>query len=1496
MPQNLHLEIVSSSETLRPAPPPTRAPDEAILGRRALELARSLDYLPNVPSSNLVAERWQELLGRLQPLLASLERPLPRTPFSDDYRWLHDNASLVASESSPGNALAPLFEIPHVRDAAGRTIPQILVIAEGFLAATNYQFSESAFTAYVQGFQEITDLKIKELWGLIPAFKLVLLEQVVARGSELIADPTLRCGVDACIRSLREITQISWKEALEQLIVVDRLLRADPVGVYAGMDFDSRDLYRNQVIRLAQYSGRSEKDVALEALALARSAQSGSHPDPRVIRRCSHVGYYLVAEGAEALEKRLRFRPPFTQRLEAFLRAHPDEFYLPGTAILTFAILSVTLLLLTAPYSSPGLVLLAMLVLLLPSSQSAVQLMGYLTTSLLTPQILPKFDFSEGLPDDCMSMVAIPTLLLNETQVRHLVDDLEVRFLGNHDRNLHFALVSDLPDSAEPPNEDDALVHFCAEQIAKLNEKYAGQGMGSFFLFHRHRIYNPRERVWMGWERKRGKLLDLNKLLRQQYDSFPVKVGNLSILEQVRFVITLDSDTELPRGSAHRMIGALAHPLNQAIIDPQTNIVVAGYGILQPRVGISVQSASRSRLAKIYSGQTGIDIYTRAVSDIYQDLYGEGSFTGKGIYEVDTLHKVFDRRFPDNALLSHDLIEGSYARAGLVTDIEIIEDYPSHYSAHNRRKHRWLRGDWQIAEWLTSRVPAESGNRVANPISLISQWKILDNLRRSLVEPATFLLFLLGWLVLPGSPFYWTLATVVILFLPAWSWSGFQLIRAVLSRDWATARGAIEGLFSANVGVLLILVFLAHQMLLSLDAMVRALVRQFVTEQRLLEWETAAQAELGGQRRTPLDVYLDWQPALAIGLALLLWFARPGAFSAAVPILALWAGSKPISVWLNRSPLAPRAEASEKEKVFLRSLALRTWRYFAEFSNEEHHWLIPDNVQEDPPAIVAKLSPTNLGLLLNSSQVACEFGFLTVPEFAERVSRTLATYAALEKYRGHLYNWYDTRTLQPMPPLFVSTVDSGNLVASLWALEEGSLDQLHKPLFPRALADGLLDHLRMLFDQRAYTRKRLAAFEREISGENWLQALVNLPEVAVAAVPRKSGAKSEADARWWGQQALTRLTRLQEEVRLYTPWLLPEFAGLRNDPAIALPSLWNEPKLDELSVSIDALEARLEAADESGQQKVLYGRLHALLAPARARVHGLVEELRTIATRASKLARATDFEFLYNRRRKLLSIGYDADADQLNTACYDLLASEARIGVFVAIAKDDIPQESWFQLGRAHILDHGRPVLLSWTGTMFEYLMPVLWMRSYPGTLLERSRSAAVRAQQAFAAVKRIPWGISESSYFKRDDSGNYGYRAFGVPGLAVHVDEDEKDALVVAPYATFLALHVDGAGALRNLRKMAGKKWVGPYGFYEAVDFTSARMHSWRRRFEVVHCWMAHHQGMSLLSIANFLGDGTIQNWFHSSPRVQATELLLQEKPVDHVLAAKGNHRASVA
>ena len=655
-------------------------------------------------------------------------------------------------------------------------------LAEAFLGATGYEFSAATFTSYVEAFQQQSILKTKELWALIPALKLVLLEQIAVRGSQVIANPSGSYDIGVCVRSLRDVMQTSWKDVLEPLILFDNILRRDPAGTYSRMDFDSRDLYRTRLVEIAEHSDFTEMEVASEVLALAREAQQRNETDPRVALRCSHVGYYLLAEGTTLLHQRVGFTPSLYQRVCSVLRRYPDEFYLSTIPLLTLALMSAIVLLLIDAQGSPGLVLFSMLALCLPCSQAAVQLTNYLITSLLEPQILPKLDLSEGVPDDCVTFVAVPSLLLDEGQVRRLVDELEVRFLGNHDPNMHFALLTDLPDSPSEPREDDPLVDLCAELIGGLNEKYAGRGMGSFLLFHRHRVYNPREEVWMGWERKRGKLMDLNRLLRKQYDSFPVKIGDLSILPRVRFVITLDADTEMPRGSAHRMIGTLAHPLNQAIIDPEKNIVVAGYGILQPRVGVSVQSTARSRLASIYSGETGFDIYTRAISDVYQDLYGEGIFAGKGIYEVDIVQRVLDRRFPRNALLSHDLIEGAYARAGLASDIEVIEDYPSHYSAYNRRKHRWLRGDWQTAEWLLPKVPDESGQRVRNPISITAQWKILDNLRRSLVEPATFLLLVLGWIVLPGSPALWTLATIAILVVPTWCQFVFELIHAAIQQ------------------------------------------------------------------------------------------------------------------------------------------------------------------------------------------------------------------------------------------------------------------------------------------------------------------------------------------------------------------------------------------------------------------------------------------------------------------------------------------------------------------------------------------------------------------------------------------------------------------------------------------------------------------------------------------------------------------------------------------
>ncbi len=1485
--ENTHLEMANEEAERAEEVSSSATENRPALEAHAGDLARDLAWLPGVRVSDSVLERSRRLHAVIEPVLRGFRSPLPtEATVADDVRWLHDNIRLIDMELHDlGETLKPLRKTPHVYTRGGQITPRAAAVAAGFLAAVQYQFSEPAFTAYVRAFQQVTVLNLKELMALVPALKLSLLEEIAVRASKVAEDPNGAYRVGILITSLRDTTHASWKEVLEPLIAFDGTLRQDPSGAYPRMDFESRELYRKKVAKIAQGCDRTEIEVAEEALALARQASAEGDDNPRLALRRSHIGYYLLAEGRSLLDDRVGFAGNFAERAERFLRSHPAEFYLPGIEILTLAIMSLCVVLLTPPYSSPALILLAMLALLLPSSQSAVQLMNFLTTSMLRPQILPKLDFSKGIPDDCVSLVAVPTLLLNESQVHRLVQDLEVRFLGNRDRNLNFVLLSDLPDSRHSPREDSPLVDLCAALVCRLNEKYRAQGKGSFLLLHRHRVYNPREKVWMGWERKRGKLLDLNKLLRQEYDSFPVKVGDLSVLSQVRFVITADSDTELPRGTAQRMVGALAHPLNQAIIDPEKNIVVAGYGILQPRVGISVQSTAKSRLAAIYSGETGFDIYTRAISDVYQDLFGEGIFAGKGIYEVETLHRVLDRRFPRNALLSHDLIEGAYARAGLVSDIEVIEDYPSHYQAYNRRKHRWLRGDWQITAWLFSRVPDESGQLVPNPISLISQWKILDNLRRSLVEPACLLLFILGWTVLPGHAAGWTVAAVAILFVPTWCRFGFELIRSAIEWKAGIAKDAVHALFANNVSVLLNLIFLAHQMLLSLDAVVRTLVRRLFTRERLLQWETAAEAELGAKRRTPLDIYLQWTPALVLGLGLLVWFVQPRAIFSAWPILLLWASSKMVSLWLNRPPRARYQAPSAKEKLLMRTVALHTWRYFAEFSNEEHHWLIPDNVQADPFTVVARVSTTNVGLLLNTRQVACELGYLLLDEFAEQTQNTLATLESLERHRGHLFNWYDGRTLAPLPPKFVSTVDNGNLVASLWTLEQGCWDRLCRPLLERSVIDGLLDHLRVLGDLHALSRERVLAIEGQLAGENWLDALLDLSASDLEELP---GVKSTSDVRWFLSQARLRLERIRQAVETYSPWRLPEFRGVRRELNL---DAADRLSLDVIPDFIERLAVKLQSNSSNGGNELgqLRERLRLRLFPARFHTLKLIDQLKAVARDAGKLADEMDFGRLLDPRRKLLSIGYDADAGRLHAACYDLLASEARIATFVAIAKNEIPQDTWFRLGRVHTKDHGRPVLLSWTGTMFEYLMPAIWMRSYPETILDRAQTGAVRAQQAYTSRKSIPWGISESSYSKRDAQGNYGYHAFGLPNLALR--EPEVDALVISPYSTFLGLHVDPTGSVANIRKMARRGWCGRYGFYEAADFTPEKGRSGRPSCEVVRCWMAHHQGMSLASIANFLCDGILVRWFHSYPHVQATELLLHEKPLSHLRPVRAGY-----
>ena len=1403
---------------------------EAELRAAADELAQSLRReLPGGREENFV-KYLDGLRSRLKEVVPRWKAGTSTTELTPKLELVESSRMFEAAVPRGASGSEMYRDVPFANLAPAGSLPQVVHIAGSYLACADGIWSRRSLSIFVEQVQKHEPLTLREIQLLPDALRLAQLEFILNRADAVFAagemPPIEASPFSAPIHSLRRMNQVEWREVLEPLIAFDAVLRQDPVGVFGAMEEDTRGAYRGRVAELARYADTSEVQTAQVALELAQAASRVDHGDARMARRKSHVGYYLVADGVRELKARIGFRPPMIERLRDIVRSYNEEFYILGTFVLALLLITAIILPLV-PHHEFWPVMAALLLALLPATQGAVDLVNGIVSALMKTEALPKLDFSKGIPADAAALVVVPTLLMNEGQVQDLLDELEARFLCNRDPNLHFALLTDLPDATTRPHDPDEgpLVDFAARAIDALNVKYAKHEGGSFLLLHRHRAFNARQGVWMGWERKRGKLLDLNKLLLGELDSFPRKAGPLGVLEQIYYIITLDSDTQLPRGTAARMVGTMSHPLNRAIIHPRLRIVTAGYGILQPRVGVSVSSASRSRLSALYSGETGFDVYARAVSDAYQDLFGEGIFTGKGIYDLSAFHQVLNHRFPRNALLSHDLIEGAYARAGLVSDIEVIDDYPSHYSAHTRRKHRWLRGDWQILRWLFATVPDEFGRIAPNPISTISRWKILDNLRRSLIEPVTFLLFVFGWFFLPGGALYWTATVLLLVLLPGIIQLGFNIVRALVNKSLASVQGAFATMFSSLGITLLNVIFLPHHMLLSLDAIIRSLNRTYVSGRNLLDWETAAQSESGGSRGS-LDTYLKLSPVIALTIAMGLSLARPQSLFAASPVLILWALAPAVISWLNSPPRSEEGPLKASDREFLERQALLVWRYFAEFGGPGNHWLIPDNVEEKDTLQVRKLSPTNLGMLLNARQAACELGFIHADEFATATLGTLDTYDRLEKQRGHIYNWYDIERLEAIAPKIVSAVDSGNLAASFYSLHTGALELLKLPLV-----------------------REDALKQQTVSG------------------------KQPGSSDWIEEERRRIRERSQTFVEAYAPWLSPRFSLLLHHDSVA--EIHKVPSLGSAVSFVAELERRLGELDgrqiDSPELREVTEELRSLLPETRARLMKLVTDIEDIAERADHNASQMQYGFLLIPSRKLLSIGYDGVTGELYDACYDLLASEARMAFFLAVAKGDIDQESWFKLDRSHVLVHGHACLVSWTGTMFEYMMPALWMRTYPNTLIARALEAAVRIQRDH--VKRIPWGISESGFAKTDAAGRYGYQAWGIPQLALKYGA--QDGPVISPYSTFLALPLLRDAAVENLRSMEAMGWVGAYGFYEAADYSESN------EPRMVLSWMAHHQGMSLLAVANLLRDGCFQRWFHENAVVRATELLLHEKPL---------------
>ncbi|MEQ8803873.1 MAG: glucoamylase family protein, partial [Haliea sp.] len=1068
-------------------------------------------------------------------------------------------------------------------------------------------------------------------------------------------------------------------------------------------------------------------------------------------------------------------------------------------------------------------------------------------------------DFAEGIPEVHRSMVIVPCLLGSRSEIDDLVDALEIRYLGNRDPNLYFALLSDFVDAPEQTLPDDgALLAHARAAVEALNKTYQDDRPCVFYLLHRPRMWNPVERVWMGYERKRGKLEQFNARLRGgAHTAFSEIVGDQSIFGSIQFVITLDADTQLPRDAARAMVGNLAHPLNRPVYDAARGRIVEGYAILQPRASISLTSAGQSRFTRLFAGDAGLDPYTREVSDVYQDLFGEGSFIGKGIYDVDAFRQAVERRFPENLILSHDLLESGYARSALVTDVDLIEEHPASIVIEASRRHRWIRGDWQLAGWLLPRVPGPPGmdgarpQRQANPLSALSLWKIFDNLRRRLVPPALVVLLAGGWLWNSGVAWVWTLVVLAIVFLPTLLSTVVELIRKPDERDWL-AHLSMTGKSAGRPLALAILnlVFLPYDSRIALGAIVCSAARMPFTRRGLLLWQLPSYARRNAARSLTDFLREMWlAPLLAtgLGLALIVAGSQPGVWLFAGPILLLWLLAPVVGWWISRPLVAPTPALNAEEQVFLRTAARRTWRYFEDFVGADDNWLPPDNFQAWPAAAIAsRTSPTNIGMSLLADLAAVDFGYLTAGGCLHRIGNTLAAMEKLERYRGHCFNWYDTRTLQPLHPRYISAVDSGNLAGSLLTLQAGLAELKHQPVLSPSALQGLQDTLQVLAGEaRSAAAPELAERIRVL--QDTLRALTfeGSPQTLAAAVSaldqiQHSGGTLSA----WLPVDIESASELVYWTRAFDQ----QFCALRDEFASLQPELWQG----------STLPSRVELSGT--QSEVAQIQLDT--------VDNLINRCRVLAE--------MDFEFLYDGGSDLLSIGYDVGERRRDSACYDLLASEARLASFLLVAQGQVPQKHWFALGRL-LTSHGGDVsLISWSGSMFEYLMPQLMMPSYANTLLEQTCKAAVSRQMEYGRQRAVPWGISESCYNATDANQVYQYRAFGVPGLGFK--RGLGDDLVIAPYASALALTVMPREACRNLEVLAGQGFLGAYGFYEAIDYTPSRVPRGKQH-AIVQTFMAHHQGMSLLAFAHVLFEQPMQRRFMSDPQARATELLLQER-----------------
>ncbi len=1464
---------------------------------------------------NLSDERRQiesAYLAARQRKYKGLELP----PLSE---WFYDNRFLFMEQIKQIETQKRVFRLPHLRSGRYAHLPRCLALALMLLGHSALSVSVGSIQEFLEVYQKESELDSGELWAFVDMLKVTLLRAVavlaresvktiamwnrsekfcqqVEKGmmtdqaslnayksvlsnqdflehamvmlrdnphaSSVAARINLRLAlrglkaerlikkahtaqannilrISNAIASLRLLAKVNFEPVFESISAVHKYLSED--ADYLRMDFHSRDYYRAAISHIAGALKTPEPAVARAAAELA--SESGAH-----------VGEFIVGQRKRDLYMRFG-RVPFKVRLSDFYKRHMLLFYAGGAAVST--LISAALLALPLFFRFPPVYgIVGFIISLIPVYTVAIAVNNRLFTLFNKPAFIPKMEFKDGIPDDCATMVVIPALVTSEEDGHELLSKMEVYWAANQQKNLSFTLLSDFKeDKNEIAAQDEAIIERMEQMVNRLNAQY---GRTLFFFAQRKRTQIKENGRYGGYERKRGALLDFCRLLDGDASAFTHVTKGLP--ENIKYVITLDSDTELGRDAAVKMVGAMEHPLNRPVIDKKTGIVTSGYGVMQPRIGIDVVSAAQTRFSLVFSGKGGLDTYASAASDVYQDGFGTGIYTGKGIFDKSVYMRVLADRFPDNSILSHDLLEGSHLRCALLSDVVLMDGCPARYTAWANRQHRWVRGDWQLLPWLKRSVPAKTG-KIPNMLPRLAKYQMLDNMRRSLSTPLSFVVILLSQTAFYNNAFFWFISGILPLFID--SLIDFFTRMVMLAKNarhgstfkdvWYETKMMFEQAFYKFA-------FLPYETYLMLDAVIRSLIR-LVTRRKLLEWVTAAE----GDKKAKMGVAYYWRnmaaaPLLAAALFALSIVVTHRFSLIAFLVFSVWFFAPSIAQAISRPRQTKIFALDVKHKTYLEDVALKTWRFFERFSLEDEYYWPPDNFQQSPFKGVAKrTSPTNVAYGMGASICACYLGFITIPDMVKRLDRIVAGLEKAEKWQGHLYNWYDIITLEPLEPRYVSSVDSGNLICYLIVANEALRDMLVSPF-------------------AAYSQQGLTVASRESGrelplniGNDIFSALIGLAMISDDESP------------------LAEMKQQIEAVFLrYASWayVLDRFPAQKVHEYTDETRVMRD-KLRRVSVTgyaeafrsvLEPLSAILEKAKGKNDKAVLdwVTQLETALGESYVACRRLAQRISRLRRRIAALIEATDFSHLYDAEKGLFSIGYDIRGGHLSDSYYDLLASEARQTSFIAIAKGDVPEKHWFRLSRPLTIAGESRVLLSWSGTMFEYLMPLIIMKSYDNTLLGETYKSVVDMQKDYGEQRRVPWGVSESGYYAFDIQMNYQYKAFGIPGLGLKSGLVRES--VVAPYASVLALNVNPREALANMMRLQKIDAYGHFGFFEAIDYTTSRLHR-GKKFSIVKSYMAHHQGMILSSIVNCLQDMRMQTLFHSATCVKATEMLLKEK-----------------